>query len=51
MTRSILALVLRALVVLAVTALATFTLLWNAPGDPALAIAMARYDALVPPKW
>jgi peptide/nickel transport system permease protein len=48
MTRSILALVLRALVVLAVTALATFTLLWNAPGDPALAIAMARYDALVP---
>ena len=27
--------------------LATFSLLWFAPGDPALAIAMARYDAVV----
>lgn len=39
---------LRALVVLAGTALATFALLWNAPGDPALAIALARYQAIVP---
>ena len=38
----------RALVVLAGTALATFALLWNAPGDPALAIALARFDAQVP---
>ncbi|MEL6920182.1 MAG: ABC transporter permease [Pseudomonadota bacterium] len=42
-----LALIFRALVVLFCAALATFALLWNAPGDPALAIAMARYDALV----
>jgi len=41
-------LVLRAVVVLILTALATFTLLWNAPGDPALAIAMARFNAVVP---
>lgn len=38
----------RALVVLAGTALATFALLWNAPGDPALAIALARFDLQVP---
>ncbi|MDJ0896675.1 MAG: ABC transporter permease [Alphaproteobacteria bacterium] len=38
----------RALLVLAGTALATFSLLWYAPGDPALAIAVARYDAVVP---
>jgi len=44
----LLGLVLRAAVVLAGTALVTFTLLWNAPGDPALAIAMARHNALVP---
>ncbi len=43
----ILGLLLRALVVLSGTALATFTLLWHAPGDPALAIAMARYDSIV----
>lgn len=48
MTGALLGLVARALVVLSVTALATFTLLWHAPGDPALAIAMARYDAVVP---
>ncbi|MEO0389079.1 MAG: ABC transporter permease [Pseudomonadota bacterium] len=48
--RVILGLVLRALVVLSGTAIATFTLLWNAPGDPALAIALARYDALLPPE-
>ncbi|MEP5633394.1 MAG: ABC transporter permease [Tateyamaria sp.] len=44
----ILNLVLRAIVVLTGTALATFTLLWYAPGDPALAVAMARYNAVVP---
>ncbi len=38
----------RAAVVLTGAALATFSLLWFAPGDPALAIAMARYDAVVP---
>jgi len=40
----------RAIVVLALTALVTFTLLWYAPGDPAMAIAVARYDATVPPE-
>ncbi|MEL6234572.1 MAG: ABC transporter permease [Pseudomonadota bacterium] len=40
-------LLLRTAVVLAATALATFALLWHAPGDPALAIAIARYDAIV----
>ena len=40
--------VLRALVVLTGTALATFALLWHAPGDPGLAIALARFDAQVP---
>jgi len=39
---------LRAFVVLTGAAVATFTLLWHAPGDPALAIALARYDAVVP---
>lgn len=48
MTRGILGLVLRACVVLTGVALATFALLWNAPGDPALAIALARYDTVVP---
>lgn len=43
-------LILRAAVVLTGTALATFTLLWHAPGDPALAIALARFDAQVPPE-
>jgi len=41
-------LLLRAVVVLSGTALATFALLWHAPGDPALAIAMARYNSVVP---
>lgn len=41
-------LVLRAVVVLAGTALATFALLWHAPGDPALAIALARFGSQVP---
>lgn len=40
-------LILRALVVLSGTALLTFALLWNAPGDPAQAIGMARFDALL----
>ncbi len=43
-------LLLRVTVVLLGTAMATFTLLWNAPGDPALTIALARYDSLVPPE-
>lgn len=47
MTQLITGLVLRAAVVLTGAALATFTLLWHAPGDPALAIALARYDAQV----
>lgn len=48
MTRTVLGLLLRAGVVLSGTALATFALLWHAPGDPALAIALARFDAVVP---
>ena len=47
---TLLSLLLRALVVLSCTALATFVLLWNAPGDPALAIAMARFNAVVSPE-
>ncbi len=39
--------VLRAVVVLSGTALLTFALLWAAPGDPAQAIAMARFEALL----
>ncbi|MEO1306577.1 MAG: ABC transporter permease [Pseudomonadota bacterium] len=48
MTKGILGLLLRATVVLTGTALATFALLWFAPGDPALAIALARHNAVVP---
>ena len=47
MIQVILGLLLRALVVLSGTAILTFALLWNAPGDPAQAIAMARFDALL----
>ncbi|MEM9341659.1 MAG: ABC transporter permease [Pseudomonadota bacterium] len=47
MTRTLAGLLLRAVVVLAGTALITFALLWNAPGDPAQAIALARFDALL----
>ncbi|MEM1160964.1 MAG: ABC transporter permease [Pseudomonadota bacterium] len=47
MTRTALGLMLRTFVVLTGTALATFALLWNAPGDPALAVAMARYESVV----
>ncbi|MCY4304146.1 MAG: hypothetical protein OXC62_05110 [Aestuariivita sp.] len=47
MIMSILGLFLRMVVVLAGTALGTFALLWNAHGDPAQAIAMARFDALL----
>jgi len=42
------ALLLRAIVVLTGAAVATFALLWNAPGDPALAVALARYASVVP---
>ncbi|ABG31473.1 ABC transporter permease [Roseobacter denitrificans] len=41
-------LILRAVVVLTGTAVATFALLWHAPGDPALAIALARFGSQVP---
>lgn len=47
MIASLLGLILRAAFVLTGTALVTFALLWNAPGDPAQAIAMARFDALL----
>ena len=47
MIKGIAALILRAIVVLSGTAVITFALLWNAPGDPAQAIAMARFDALL----
>ncbi|WP_415404664.1 ABC transporter permease [Tateyamaria sp. SN3-11] len=40
-------LLLRAIVVLTGTALATFSLLWHAPGDPALSIAEARHGTVV----
>ncbi len=47
MIASFAGLVLRAVVVLIGTVVITFALLWNAPGDPAQAIAMARFDALL----
>ncbi|WP_164659911.1 ABC transporter permease [Tropicibacter sp. Alg240-R139] len=47
MIKAIGALLLRAAVVLLGTAILTFALLWNAPGDPAQTIAMARFDALL----
>lgn len=50
MTRLVASLILRAVVVLTGAALATFALLWHAPGDPALAIALARYDVVVTPE-
>lgn len=50
MIAAMLGMVLRASVVLAGTAFVTFALLWHAPGDPAEAIAMARYDSLVTPE-
>ncbi|MBO9452204.1 ABC transporter permease [Tropicibacter sp. R16_0] len=48
MTLGILSLLVRAIVVVSGAAIATFVLLWNAPGDPALAIAMARFNSVVP---
>ncbi|MEM9433074.1 MAG: ABC transporter permease [Pseudomonadota bacterium] len=48
MTLTIFGLILRALVVLTGAAILTFVLLWFAPGDPAMAIAVARYNAVVP---
>tara|TARA_R110002110_G_scaffold17648_2_gene75110 strand:- start:896 stop:1834 length:939 start_codon:yes stop_codon:yes gene_type:complete len=50
MIRTLLGLGARATVVMTGTAFATFALLWHAPGDPALAIAIARFDAQVPPE-
>ncbi len=47
MITGVVGLALRAVTVLAGTAFVTFVLLWNAPGDPAQAIAMARFDALL----
>ncbi|MEP1649516.1 MAG: ABC transporter permease [Paracoccaceae bacterium] len=47
MIKAIGGLILSAIVVLFGTAILTFALLWNAPGDPAQAIAMARFDALL----
>ena len=47
MTKVMGGMLLRAVVVLSGTAILTFALLWNAPGDPAQAIAMARFDALL----
>jgi peptide/nickel transport system permease protein len=47
MIKAIGRLLLRAVVVLSGTAILTFALLWHAPGDPAQAIAMARFDALL----
>ena len=47
MIKDLLGFILRAAVVLTGTAFLTFVLLWNAPGDPAQVIAMARYDALL----
>lgn len=47
MIAPILGLIARALMVLGGAALATFTLLWHAPGDPALSIALARFNATV----
>lgn len=47
MIKDLLGFMLRAAVVLTGTAFVTFVLLWNAPGDPAQAIAVARYNALL----
>lgn len=47
MIRILAGLVLRAIIVVSGAAFITFLLLWNAPGDPALAIAMARYSEVV----
>ena len=47
MTSFFLPLVLRALIVMAGVSFVTFLLLWHAPGDPAEAIAMARFNTLV----
>ncbi|WP_343211593.1 ABC transporter permease (plasmid) [Aliisedimentitalea scapharcae] len=47
MIKAIGGLALRVVVVLSGTAILTFALLWNAPGDLAQTIAMARFDALL----
>ncbi|MEM8979626.1 MAG: ABC transporter permease [Pseudomonadota bacterium] len=48
MIKALLGYIIRVVVVLSGAALATFTLLWYAPGDPAVAIAMARFATVVP---
>ena len=48
MTSFVIGLLLRAIIVMTGTALVTFSLLWHAPGDPALAIALARYNSVLP---
>ncbi len=45
--REVTQLFLRMVVVLTGTAVLTFALLWHAPGDPALSIAVARFDSVV----
>lgn len=47
MIAALAALLMRSVVVMTGAAFATFALLWHSPGDPALAIAMARYDSMV----
>ena len=47
MTSLFLPLVLRAFFVMAGVSFVTFLLMWHAPGDPAEAIAMARFNTLV----
>ena len=48
MIRFFLGLLLRSVVVLTGLLLGTFALLWQAPGDPAEAIAMARHGTILP---
>jgi peptide/nickel transport system permease protein len=48
--RLVLVLLSRTLLVVVGAALATFVLLWNAPGDAASAIAIARFDQVVSPE-
>lgn len=50
MIGALIMLVCRAVVVLSGCAIITFVLLWHAPGDPALAIAMARFNTVVSPE-
>ena len=47
MIKNVLSLIVRSVFVLMGTGFLTFCLLWHSPGDPAEAIAMARYNDLV----